>query len=93
MKTWKQHAASHIRWVVQEHPTDMDEKELRKLISDNYPFGLRKYHPYKAWLKAVKEFFEERNRPQLIKLQPDHKPTCSPDDYIDTPLFSEVNHE
>lgn len=93
MKTWKQVAAAHIQKVVAQNPGWTDEKELRKLISDNYPFGLRQYHPYKAWLTAVKEFFEERNRPQLIKLQPDHKPTYSTADYIDTPLFSEVIHE
>ena len=89
-KTWKQRAAAHIRFVVAQHPTVTDEKELRKLLRDNYPFGLREYHPYKAWLKAVREFFEERDRPQLIPVDPNHRPVCSPADYIDTPLFSEV---
>ena len=82
-KTWKEHAAAHIRWVVQQHPGVTDEKELRKLISDNYPFGMRQYHPYKAWLKAVKEFFAQP--PAVTGVER----TYSPADYVDTPLFSE----
>lgn len=30
-----------------------DERELRHLISEAYPFGMRENHPYKAWLKRV----------------------------------------
>jgi hypothetical protein len=83
-KTWKQHAASHIRWVVAQHPEVTGEKELRKLISANYPFGMRQYHPYQAWLKAVKEYFAQP--PALTGLEK----TYSITDYTDTPLFSEV---
>jgi len=33
----------------------MDEKPLRKLISDAYPWGERENHPYKIWCSAVAE--------------------------------------
>ena len=74
-KTWRQIAAAHIANVVQENP-DADERELRKLISDAYPFGERAYYPYKAWLAAVKDFLGKRARRQ---------PSAA--DWKDTPLF------
>jgi hypothetical protein len=29
------------------------EKEIRKALHDAYPFGERKYHPYKIWLNEI----------------------------------------
>ena len=34
-----------------------DEATLRKLISEVYPFGMRKMYPYKIWLDEVKNYF------------------------------------
>lgn len=78
IKTWKQHAIAHILWIVKEHPEVTEEKELRKLISANYPFGMRQYHPYKAWCKAVREYFSDRKA----------YPRGTAADYTDTPLFA-----
>lgn len=55
---WRTHAAKVISEVVgTRNPRRMnaDElKELRKEISDAYPFGERRMHPYKIWLSEVK---------------------------------------
>lgn len=56
--TWKTHSAVVIQRVIDANPTATTD-ELKKLVSDAYPFGERKYHPYKQWLKAVKEAFAE----------------------------------
>ena len=31
-----------------------DKKALKKALYDAYPFGQRKYHPYKIWLDEIK---------------------------------------
>lgn len=33
-----------------------DQKDILRLINTSYPFGQRKYHPYKQWLAARREF-------------------------------------
>jgi isocitrate dehydrogenase kinase/phosphatase len=49
---WRAKARAVIRQVMADHPK-ADPKELRRLISEAYPFGERKYHPYKIWLDEV----------------------------------------
>lgn len=51
--SWRTTAAAVISKCIQEHP-DAYESDLRKIISAAYPFGERKYHPYKIWLSEVK---------------------------------------
>lgn len=49
---WRAKAAPIIRQVL----TDMQgkpEAEIRKALHDAYPFGVRKYHPYKIWLDEI----------------------------------------
>lgn len=52
MATWRNQAASVISDVIRQNP-NMEQKKLRKLISAAYPFGERKYHPYKIWRDEV----------------------------------------
>lgn len=49
---WREHARPIITQIIQDHP-DKTDKEVRKLISDAYPFGERAYHPYKIWCSEV----------------------------------------
>lgn len=51
--TWRSHAAHAIREVITRVGLE-DQKALRKALRDAYPFGERKYHPYKVWLSEVK---------------------------------------
>lgn len=53
MKTWRKSAAPLIMEVIKNNP-DLSIKDLKKLISKEYPFGERRYHPYKIWLDEVK---------------------------------------
>lgn len=53
-RTWRESAAPIIKKIMDENP-DIPEKELKKIISKAYPFGLRQYHPYKIWCDEVKK--------------------------------------
>jgi|APLak6261703504_1056268.scaffolds.fasta_scaffold00407_2 hypothetical protein len=43
-------------------PPDISREELKKRCSENYPFGERKRHPYKARLKAMRNEFGSKER-------------------------------
>lgn len=58
---WRLHSRRVIREAAEQNKSSSDS-ELRKIISNAYPFGARKYHPYKIWLKEVKLFFEQRRK-------------------------------
>lgn len=50
--SWRDHSnqvLAKLFVIGQPEPTD-------EQIRDAYPFGERKYHPYKIWLSAVKEW-------------------------------------
>ena len=38
---------------------DWTEGELRKALSDGYPWGERKMHPYRIWLSVSKEMVDQ----------------------------------
>ncbi|MEZ4865332.1 MAG: hypothetical protein R3C14_28745 [Caldilineaceae bacterium] len=40
---------------------------LRALISQAYPFGERRYHPYKIWLSEVKRVLGEQAQPGSVR--------------------------
>lgn len=50
---WRVQAAPIIRRVLTE-TTGKSEREIRAALKAAYPFGPRKYHPYKIWLSEVK---------------------------------------
>lgn len=58
---WRTVANEVIDGVVQQNP-GLSMDELRKKISQSYPFYERKYHPYKIWLSAVKQKLEAESR-------------------------------
>lgn len=43
-------------------PLDVEDDVVARATRDAYPFGERKYHPYKAWLRAVKDWKLDRER-------------------------------
>jgi alpha-D-ribose 1-methylphosphonate 5-triphosphate synthase subunit PhnG len=48
-ETWRERARPIIAEVIGRD----DEKALRAALLDAYPFGPRKYYPYKAWLAEI----------------------------------------
>lgn len=53
MKTWREHAAPIIARVLAD-TRGMSEQEIRRALFEAYPFGPRRYHPYKVWLSEIK---------------------------------------
>ena len=74
-KTWRDRARPIIQQVLRD-TVGKDEKEIRKALYDAYPFGQRKYHPYKIWLdeirvqrklkKTGKTLYEDPNQQKLF---------------------------
>ena len=50
---WREYASKIIRDIISAYPNVTDKKQLRTLISSAYPFGEKKYHPYKIWCDEV----------------------------------------
>lgn len=61
MSSWREQSAAVIARVVAEVGTD-DQKALKKALFEAYPFGERKYHPYKIWCEE---------RAKVLKPEPD----------------------
>ena len=49
---WRSKARPIIAAVIAEH--GREHPNIRRLISEQYPFGERQYHPYKVWLSEMK---------------------------------------
>lgn len=51
--TWRDSAKPVIAKVLQA-TKGQDEKEIKKALHDAYPFGERRYWPYKVWCDEVR---------------------------------------
>lgn len=51
--TWRAKAAPIIARALLES-SGADEREVRRALRAAYPFGQRKYWPYKVWLDEIK---------------------------------------
>ena len=68
--SWYESAYEHMARIYSEHIGESPES-IAKAIDDGYPFGMRKYSPYKSWLKARREFFAKYQLPGLKKTKAD----------------------
>jgi hypothetical protein len=41
-------------------------RQIRKALTDSYPFGPRQYHPYKVWLDEIKIQRDKRQFGQRV---------------------------
>lgn len=62
MSSWTDESAAWLQEQVKAHP-EMTKPELRKWCSQNYPFHERRGWAYKAWLKALRAYFN----PQAVR--------------------------
>ena len=49
---WREIAKPIIKKIIAEHGDDPGK--LKRELFDAYPFGERKYHPYRIWLDEIK---------------------------------------
>lgn len=52
MSTWRDSISQRVADVVRDIGLD-DIQALRKALREAYPYGERRYHPYKVWLSEV----------------------------------------
>ncbi|MFC1996974.1 hypothetical protein ACFLXI_05125 [Chloroflexota bacterium] len=52
MNYWRSIAAPIIRKVIEEN-ANKEPDQLKKALFEAYPFGERKYWPYKVWLDEI----------------------------------------
>lgn len=72
---WRDDAQRVVRRVIAENP-DVSRTDMKKLLSEAYPFGPREMSPYKTWLKQVKAGLDfkygyemtEREKQNLLEL-------------------------
>lgn len=64
MSSWGEKAA-HVIAEALKHCEEMGltGKDRVAYVDAQYPFGMRRYHPYKMWLKARKEMVPELRVP------------------------------
>lgn len=60
--SWTDKSAEWLQEQIKAHP-EMDRPTLRKWCSKNYPFYERSGWAYKAWLKALRAYFN----PQAVR--------------------------
>lgn len=69
--TWRESAKPIIAKVIKDNQ-GKTEKEIRKALRDAYPWGERRYHPYKIWCDEVKVQTGRKKRKQFI--HPENQP-------------------
>ena len=67
--TWRDKATSVITNIMHEHP-NTHGKDLQKLLYNAYPFGMRKYHPYRVWLTCVNEACGKKHKTKPLNELP-----------------------
>lgn len=71
---WRDYARPIIQKVLKENQ-GQDEKSIRKALKEAYPFGERKYHPYKIWLDEIKVQRGKRKFGARTKVIPENQTT------------------
>ena len=61
MSSWRDRAAPIIREVILRVGRE-DAGKLKRELFDAYPFGERKYTPYKIWLDEIKRQVGMKNK-------------------------------
>lgn len=73
MSGWRDQAVAAIGAVHASLPADASFDERKNAVGAAYPFGERRHHPYRVWLKAQREYlakFQTGSRPQRMPLSP-----------------------
>lgn len=73
MSRWRDQAQAVIREVVAENPGSTGA-ELRALLNARYPFGERRYYPYRIWCQEVAIACGTRPRPERAPRAPQPRP-------------------
>lgn len=54
--SWIEQARQHIARIDAGLPKDASLSQRKAALRNQYPFGIRSYWPYRAWLRARREY-------------------------------------
>lgn len=83
MSDWNNRAAAAIHKALKES-SHLQAAERLKAVDAAYPFGARKYHPYKQWLKvrrmilAQHGLIQAKDRVSKVRIQEPAAPLFDP---------------
>jgi hypothetical protein len=69
--TWRDKARPVIADVIRRVGRG-DDKALRSALRDAYPFGVRKYHPYRIWCDEVRVQLEQEQEKARTNYNPNN---------------------
>jgi len=75
--SWREHCSPIIAEVIRRVGKS-DMKALRKALKEAYPYGQRKYHPYKVWLDEIKRQLNPEPVKQTSVCRPIPASECDP---------------
>lgn len=67
--TWRNSIKPIIAEVLSENK-GKDEATIRKALHDAYPYGERKWHPYKIWLSEIRKQLGPGKRKKKKEAEP-----------------------
>lgn len=72
METWRDIARPIIADVIRGcgYPKGCDKAFIRKALRGTYPFGMRKYHPYRVWCDEVRRQLDSAERRAAKNFKP-----------------------
>jgi hypothetical protein len=75
---WRARAREVIRFVLARLAPGATDDEKHEALSAAYPFGLRKFHPYRLWLQEVRAALHHPSppAPSPAVAVTDHGVTC-----------------
>lgn len=53
--TWREIAAAEVQKALQTVSNRYDQREVRAVLREAYPFGERAHYPYKVWLEECRK--------------------------------------
>jgi hypothetical protein len=60
--SWTDDSAEWLQKTIAAHP-ELTKDELRRYCSKHYPYAMRRGWAYKAWLRALRAYFD----PQAVR--------------------------
>jgi hypothetical protein len=79
LSRWRAIARRVIAKALADNPQAITREQIGRVISDAYPFGERKNHPYKMWLVEVKLALKQsptRSDTPRLEWRPELKVCC-----------------
>lgn len=62
-------SAQRLIWEIAQRFLNASPEEMRAVLLANYPWGERRYYPYKIWCREVRRFVKIAKSPRMYSRQ------------------------